>query len=91
MPVEVVMVLNAAITVLIVLIFIEVIIANFMAFGRGLSPYHPAVRTLRKIVNPILDPFRRMLPPSRTGGWDFSPMLVMILLYLVRNMLSRMH
>jgi YggT family protein len=85
------MVLNAAITVLIVLIFIEVIIANFMAFGRGLSPYHPAVRTLRKIVNPILDPFRRMLPPSRTGGWDFSPMLVMILLYLVRNMLSRMH
>jgi len=84
-------VLDVLISALILLIFIEVIVANFLAFGRGLSPYHPIVRTLRQIVNPILDPFRRLLPPSRTGGWDFSPMLVMILLYLLRNVLSRLH
>ena len=91
MPVQIVTVLNFIISAVILLIFVEVIVANFMAFGRGLSPYHPFVRNLRRIVNPILDPFRRLIPPSRTGGWDLSPALVMLVLYLVRNMLGRMH
>lgn len=84
-------VLDLVISALIILIVIEVIVSNFLAYGRGLSPYSPAIRLLRRIVNPMLDPFRRILPPSRTGGWDFSPMFVMVILYLVRNMLSRMH
>ena len=88
---QVVIALDYIVSALIVLIIIEVIVANFLAFGRGLSPYSPAIRLLRKIVNPILEPFRRMLPPSRTGGWDLSPMIVMLILWLVRNMLYRMH
>ena len=88
---QVVIALDYIVSAVIVLIVIEVIVANFLAFGRGLSPYHPAVRMLRRIVNPILDPFRRILPPSRTGGWDISPMIVMVILWLVRNMLYRMH
>ena len=88
---QIFMLLNLIISALLVLILIEVVVANVLAFSRGLSPYHPPVRTLRQIVNPMLDPFRRMLPPSRTGGWDFSPMIVMLILYFVRYMLSRMH
>ena len=91
MPPLVIITLNYVISAIILLIIIEVVVANFLAFGRGLSPYHPLVRALRRIVNPILDPFRRLLPPSRTGGWDLSPMLVMLVLFLVRNMLYRMH
>ena len=91
MSAPVITVLNYIISAVIVLILVEVVVANFLAFGRGLSPYHPFVRTLRRVVDPILDPFRRLLPASRTGGWDLSPMLVMLVLYLVRNMLFRMH
>jgi YggT family protein len=88
MPRELVYLLNLLITVLLVLIMAEVVVSWLVAYGRGISPYHPAIRTLRRIVDPILDPFRRMLPPSKTGGWDLSPMLVMVVLYVVRSMIN---
>jgi len=48
----------------------------------------PAVKALRAVVNPILTPVRRIMPPpSRTGGWDFSPLIVIILLQMLRNYL----
>ena len=73
---------------LMILILIEVIISNIIAFGGKLSPYHPFVRFVRNIVNPIVNPVRRMLPPPhRTGGWDFAPMIVLILLSLLRRFL----
>jgi YggT family protein len=80
--------LNFALYALMILIIVEVIITNFIAFGRGLSPYNPFVRTLRQIVNPMLEPFRRLLPPSKTGGWDFSPMILILLLSLLRGFLN---
>ena len=90
MPLPVIQLINYVISALTLLILIDVVLSYLVAYGRGPSRYHPAVVLLRRIVNPILEPFRRLLPPSRTGGWDFSPMLVMILLSLVRNMLMRM-
>ncbi len=88
---EVIVILNWVITALVVLVVAEVIISNLLAFGSGVSPYNPAVRMLRRIVNPMLEPFRRLLPPSRTAGWDFSPVFVMIILSAVRAMLNRAH
>jgi uncharacterized protein YggT (Ycf19 family) len=40
-----------------------------------------------RALDPLLRPFRRLLPPSRTGGLDFSPMLFLLLLYLIRTFL----
>ena len=74
------------IEILIVLIIVEVIVANIIAFTRWISPYHPMVRLLRKIVDPILDPVRRVLPPRQTGGWDLSPLIVIILLQMLRSL-----
>lgn len=74
--------------VLMILILVEVIISNIIAFGGKLSPYHPFVRFVRNIVNPMLTPLRRILPPPhRTGGWDFAPMLALILLSVLRGVL----
>jgi YggT family protein len=75
------------IQILIVLIITEAIIANIIAFGGRLSPYHPFVRTVRTIVNPILEPFRRLLPPHKTQGWDLSPMIAIILLQIIGSYL----
>ena len=85
---QVTLLLNFVISALIVLVIVEAVIANLIAFGKGPSSYNPAVRTLRSIVTPMLEPFRRLLPPSRTGGLDLSPMLLILVLSLVRTMLN---
>jgi YggT family protein len=77
--------LSMAIQILIVLIIVEAIIANIIAFGGRLSPYHPVVRTVRAIVNPILEPFRRLLPPHKTQGWDLSPLFAIFLLRIIQS------
>jgi YggT family protein len=88
MPRELVYLLNLLISVVLLLVMAEVVVSWLVAYDRGVSPYSPAIRTLRRIVNPILEPFRRLLPPSKTGGWDLSPMLVMVALYLIRSMIN---
>ena len=37
---------------------------------------HPALRLLHQLNEPVMAPFRRLLPPM--GGLDFSPILVLI-------------
>ncbi|HEY8519586.1 MAG TPA: YggT family protein [Gammaproteobacteria bacterium] len=47
----------------------------------GQASYSPLARLLDQIVEPVLRPARRLLPPI--GGLDLSPLLVMILLQAV--------
>jgi YggT family protein len=44
----------------------------------GIDPWNPLVRFLRAIVDPVLAPFRRIMPTF--GGIDFSPLLAIIVL-----------
>jgi YggT family protein len=67
----------------VLLILVEVVISYMIQFGARLSSYHPFVRFVRKIVNPLLDPVRRALPPYKTGNLDFSPMIVILLLQVI--------
>jgi len=43
--------------------------------------YSPAVAILRQIVEPVLRPVRRLLPPI--GGLDLSPLLVLIVIQAI--------
>ena len=53
-------------------------------------PYHPLLvaidRVVSQITEPVMAPIRRMLPPF--GGLDFSPMVVIIILWLIREVLE---
>ena len=49
------------------------------------DPYNPIVRFLTLVTEPVLRPFRRLVPPHRTGGLDLSPLLVLLLIQFVRN------
>lgn len=51
------------------------------------DPRNPIVQFLFRTTEPILRPFRRILPPSRTGGIDLSPILVILLIYFLRQFL----
>jgi len=38
----------------------------------------------------LLRPFRRLLPPQRTGGIDLSPLFVILVIYLLSRFLARL-
>lgn len=78
--------LRLVIQVLVILIFTEVILSYVVAFGK-MTPYHPFVKLVRSIVDPLLNPVRKLLPPYKTGGWDLSPMIVILLLETLQNYL----
>lgn len=54
------------------------------------DPRNPIVRFLYQTTNPLLRPFRRILPPGRTGGIDFSPILLILLIFFLKRLLVRL-
>lgn len=76
--------LNAIYYVLVILIF-----ARFVFSWVRPDPYHPTWGPLMRFVyqatEPLLGPIRRVLPPQ--GGLDFSPMILLFGLYILRILL----
>ena len=51
--------------------------------------YHPIGRWITRATEPFLRPFRNLLPPWRTSGVDFSPLIFFIILIIVHRALIR--
>ena len=60
-------------------IYTWVIIAAAVISWVTPNPYNPLVRVLRRLTEPVLAPIRQLLPPWKTFGLDFSPMIVILL------------
>ncbi|HLH66287.1 MAG TPA: YggT family protein [Solirubrobacteraceae bacterium] len=79
---------GALLYVYIVLIFLHILIGLLLSFGMRL-PYarwsDAVLGFLRDVSEPYLRLFRRVIPPI--GAFDFSPMIAIILLYIVRRVL----
>ncbi len=54
------------------------------------DPRNPIVQFLYRTTEPILRPFRRILPPGRTGGIDLSPVLVILLILFLKVFLANL-
>lgn len=52
------------------------------------DPRNAIVQFLYKTTNPILRPFRKILPPSRTGGINLSPILVILVILFLEIFLK---
>jgi YggT family protein len=63
-----------------VVVFVAVIESWFQ-----LRPDNPVVRFTRMLTEPVLAPIRKLIPPI--GGLDFSPMILLILLQVVRGLI----
>ncbi len=50
-----------------------------------LSPYHPVRRVVDQIVEPMLNPIRRIVPT--VGMFDFSPIVLIILVQVIETIL----
>jgi YggT family protein len=66
--------------ILIFIVIVQAILSFFM------SPFHPIRRTLDRIVDPLLSPIRRIVPPL--GNIDFSPLVLVILVQVLDSLLT---
>lgn len=67
-------------------------IFTWLIIGRCLLSFFPALnwmqqpwQTLHLLTEPIMGPFRRLIPPF--GGMDFSPFILLLVLNLLRSLL----
>lgn len=71
----IIIIINAIVRVLVLAVFIYIILGYFM------DPYHPVIRALSQVIEPLLAPIRKHLPPI--AGLDFSPLVLLIGLQLL--------
>jgi YggT family protein len=65
----------------ILIVFVSVILSYFM------DMYHPVRRGVDNLVQPLLNPIRKVVPP--VGAVDLSPLVLIILVQVVSNLLVR--
>ncbi len=65
--------------ILVILVIADIILSYFM------SPFNQVRVILRRILEPMLGPIRRVLP--NTGMIDFSPLVLIILIQIVEYIL----
>ncbi len=64
-----------------------VIIAAALITWVSPDPRYPIVLFLRQVTEPVLAPVRRLLPPWKTGGLDFSPLIVILAIQFVERVI----
>lgn len=67
-------------------IYVWIVIASIL-LSYFMDPYHPVRQGVDNLVRPLLDPLRRVIPP--VGMFDFSPLVLIILVQVVANLLVR--
>ena len=67
--------------VLVIIIFAKIILSYFM------DPYNPLRAAIDRLVDPLLDPIRRVVPTI--GMFDFSSFVLIILVQLIAYLLTR--
>jgi YggT family protein len=65
-------------------VFVWVVIASAL-LSFILPPYHPVREALDRIVDPFLNPIRRIVPLA--GAMDFSPLILILLVQLIARIL----
>jgi YggT family protein len=67
---------------LLLVILLKVLLSYFM------DPFHPFRQSVDRIVEPLLKPIRQIVPSF--GRFDFSPIILMILVEVVSQILLRL-
>lgn len=52
--------------------------------------YHPVVRFLNDITDPVLRPLRALIPPQKTGYIDFSPLIAFLVIGFLQQALFQL-
>mgnify|MGYP005835324515 CR=1 FL=1 len=74
-------ILHTVFRVYTIIVIVKVILSYFQ------SPYHPVREAIDRLVDPLLEPIRRNLPP--VGMFDFSPLVLIILIQVIDSLLRQ--
>jgi YggT family protein len=66
---------------IILLLIIHVVLTYFM------SPFHPIRQRIDRIIEPMLNPIRRVIPT--VGMIDFSPLILILLVQVINLIIKR--
>ncbi len=70
-------------------VYMWIVIARVIMSWVNLNPDNPAVRFLLSATEPILSAIRKRLP-LQYGGFDFSPILLIIFISFLRGLVTRL-
>ena len=65
-------------------IIASIIMSFVMLFSGNMNP-HPILQVIWQLTEPVMAPFRKIIPPM--GGLDFSPIFIFIAIGLIQNIL----
>jgi YggT family protein len=68
-------------TILVLLVLVYVVISYFM------SPYHPFRMWINRLVEPMLQPIRKLVP--NIGMFDISPIILLLLIQFLGFLLKQ--
>jgi YggT family protein len=70
----------------ILVIFELLVLARVLvSYFPNIDRYHPVVKFIYDVTEPVLKPIRNMLP--QTGMIDFSPMILILIIWVVMQVL----
>ena len=69
------------------LLYIVLVLVRVVLSFVGADSYHPVVPLVMQLTEPVLKPFRRLIP--NVGGLDFSPMVLLLAITLARVLVAK--
>ncbi|MGW8144143.1 MAG: YggT family protein [Anaerolineales bacterium] len=66
----------------------SILLIAYVVLSYFMDPFHPVRSTVDRMVNPLLNPIRRLMP--QTGMLDFSPLIAIILVQVIEFVLTRL-
>lgn len=75
-------IINFILLVVTVVIIVKVVLSYFM------DPYHPVRLFIDRIVDPMLRPIQRIIPP--VGGFDLSPLVLLVIVEILGRLIVSM-
>lgn len=67
---------------------LSLLLIAYVVLSYFMDPFHPIRATVNRIVDPLLNPIRRILP--QTGMIDFSPLVAIIIIQVIEFILTRL-
>ncbi|QMU55902.1 MAG: YggT family protein [Candidatus Mycalebacterium zealandia] len=77
----------AEVVSLILTVYTWLIVARAVISWVDPNPYNPIVGFLYSVTEPVLERVRRVIP--FIGGMDFSPIIVLLLLFFLRRVIAQ--
>jgi len=71
----------------VLLLYIVLVLVRVVLSFVGADSYHPVVPLVMQLTEPVLKPFRRLIP--NVGGIDFSPMDLLLVITLARVLIAK--